>query len=244
MSRNQTLLILGAGCLVIFCSVVGLVIGVTYIIPELLAPNTDVVSVGSTPRPDADANSMGDPDAPIRMVEFGDFQCPFCERFHVETETLLVAEYIATGKLHFTYRSAGNWVSEFSGSGNTESQDAAEAAYCAADQNKFWEMHDALFLNNRDVENQGAFSAGNLLDIAQSIGLNRTEFQNCFDSEKYAKRVQQDFDDALSLGIQGTPTFIITYELNGETQAAFIEGAQPYAVFQQTLDEILATISQ
>jgi protein-disulfide isomerase len=236
MSRNQTLLILGAGCLVVLCAVAALAIGVTYIIPQFLSPS-DVVISDSNPRPNADGNSMGDPNAPIRMVEFGDFQCPFCERFHVETEPLLVNEYIETGKLHFTYRSAGNWLSN--SVGGNESQDAAQAAYCAADQNMFWEMHDSLFLNNRDVENQGAFSARNLLDIAESVGLDMAEFQNCFDSEKYAERVQQDFDDALELGVQGTPTFVIAYELNGETQIALIEGAQPYQVFQQTLDQIL-----
>lgn len=244
MSKNQTFLILGAGCLIVLCAVAGLIAGVAYVIPELLAPNPDVVVSSSNPRPNADGNSMGDPNAPIRMVEFGDFQCPFCERFHMETEPLLVEAYIETGQLHFTYRSAGNWVSEFSGAGNTESQDAAQAAYCAADQNKFWEMYDALFANNRDVENQGAFSPGNLMDIAESIGLNMTEFQTCFDSEKYAAQVQQDFDDALSLGVQGTPTFILTYEVNGETQTAFIEGAQPYQVFRQTLDQILAETGQ
>lgn len=244
MSKNQTILILGAGCLVVLCAMAGLAIGVTYIIPVLLAPTSDVVTSDSNPRPNANANSMGDPDAGVRMVEFSDFQCPFCERFHLETEPRLVSDYIETGKVNFTYRSAGNWVSEFSGSGNTESEDAAQAAYCAADQNRFWDMHDALFANNRDVENQGAFSPDNLIDIADSIGLDMTEFADCFDRGRYAAQVQQDFDDALSLGVQGTPTFIITYELNGETQTAIIEGAQPYPVFQQTLDQILIEIGR
>jgi protein-disulfide isomerase len=244
MSKNQTYLIVGAGCLIAVCAVVALVVGVTYIIPRYLSPASDIISVEQNLRPNATANSMGDLNAPIQMVEFGDFQCPFCERHHVETEPFLVSEYIETGKLHFTYRSAGNWVSEFSGTGNTESQDAAQAAYCAADQNNFWEMHDALFLNNRDVENQGSFSPRNLINIAESIELDMAEFQNCFDNEKYAERVQQDFDEALSLGVQGTPTFFVTYELNGETQTVIIEGAQPYQAFQQVLDQILADIGK
>ncbi|MCC6299536.1 MAG: thioredoxin domain-containing protein [Anaerolineales bacterium] len=244
MSKNQTLLILGAGCLIVLCAALGLTIGIAYLVPELLAPNSTIAPADSNPRPNANANSMGDPDAPIRMVEFGDFQCPFCERFHVETEPALVQNYIATGKVHFTYRSMGNFISQNAGNRNTESQDAAQAAYCAADQNKFWEMHDSLFVNNRDVENQGAFAPRNLLDIAESIGLDDSEFQNCFDGGKYAEQTQQDLDDALGLGIQGTPTFILTYEANGETQTAFIEGAQPYSDFQQILDQILAEIGK
>jgi protein-disulfide isomerase len=244
MSKNQTALILGAGCLVVLCTAAAMVVAITYVIPEFFSPDPDTVTVESNPRPNTDANSMGDPTAPIRMVEFGDFQCPFCERFHVETEPRLVSDYIETGKLHFTYRSAGNWVSEFSGTGSTESQDAAQAAYCAADQGKFWEMHDSLFLNNRDVENQGAFSAGNLLGMAESAGLDMTDFRTCFDGGKYAARVQQDFDDALAFGIQGTPTFVLTYELNGEAQTTIIEGAQPYPAFQRVLDQILLEIGR
>lgn len=244
MSKNQTYLIVGAGCLIAFCAVVALVVGVAFIIPRYLSPASEVVNVAPSPRPNASANSMGDSNAPIQIVEFGDFQCPFCERHHVETEPFLISEYIETGKVHFTYRSAGNWVSEFSGSGNTESQDAAQAAYCAADQNKFWEIHDALFLNNRDVENQGSFSPRNLMNIAESINLDMAEFQNCFDSETYAERVQNDFDEALSLGVQGTPTFFVTYELNGETQTVIIEGAQPFSAFQQVLDQILKEIGE
>ncbi len=241
MSKNQTYLIVGAGCFIALCAVAALVIGVMYVIPRL-SPAAEAINVESNPRPNASGNSMGDPNAPIQMVEFGDFQCPFCERHHVETEPFLINEYIETGKVHFTYRSAGNWVSEFSGSGNTESQDAAQAAYCAADQNKFWEMHDALFLNNRDVENEGAFSPRNLIGIAESIDLDMAEFQNCFNSETYAARVAQDFDDALSFGVQGTPTFFLTYEVNGETQTMVIEGAQPFGAFQQVLDQIFAEI--
>lgn len=244
MPKNQTALILGAGCLVVLCTVAAMAIAVTYVIPEFFSPDPEAVAVESTPRPQADANSMGDPNAPIRMVEFGDFQCPFCERFHVETEPRLAGDYIETGKLHFTFRSAGNWVSEFSGTGSTESQDAAQAAYCAADQGKFWEMHDSLFLNNRDVENRGAFSVDNLLGMAESVGLDMAEFRNCFDGGKHAARVQQDFDDALAFGIQGTPTFVLTYELNGGTQTALIEGAQPYPAFQRVLDKILEEIGR
>ena len=248
MSKNQIYLIVGGGCLLAVCAVAALLGGLFFLTPvfgnQSLAPVTDLVSIETDPRPEADSNSMGDPAAPIQIVEFGDFQCPYCERFATQTEPLLVENYIDTGKVYFTYRSAGNWVSRNMGGGKTESQDAAQAAYCAADQNKFWDMHDSLFANNRDVEDQGSFSSTRLVAMAENIGLDMTEFQDCYDSGKYTQQVEQDFEDAIAAGVQGTPTFIVTYSINGETQTFLIEGAQPYAVFEQKLDEILAEISE
>ena len=247
MSKNQMYVLVGAGCLLALCAVVAMLAGIFYFTPlfgnRVVAPLSDIVSIESKARPQAESNSMGDPNAPIQMVEYGDYQCPFCERFHKETEPLLIEYFIEPGDLHFTYRSAGNWVSSNS-AGNTESQDAALAAYCAADENKFWEMHDALFANNRDVENQGAFSSRRLLGIAESIGLELTTFQDCYDSGKYADQVEKDLEDAMASGIQGTPFFVLTYQVNGETQTEYIGGAQPIDVFQQTIETILQVADQ
>lgn len=248
MSKNQIYIIIGAGCLLAVCAVAALLAGIFFFTPlfgnRVVAPLPDFVNVELNPRPQANGNSMGDPDAPIQMVEFGDFQCPFCERFATETEPLLVQNYIETGKVYFTYRSAGNWVSKNIGQGSTESQDAAAAAYCAGDQGKFWEMHDTLFANNRDVEDQGSFSSSRLAGMAESLGLDMTQFQNCYDSGKYMDQVQQDYEDAIAAGVQGTPSFVVTYKVNGETQTYLIEGAQPYDAFQQVLDRILQEVSQ
>lgn len=240
MSKNQVYVLVGAGCLLAFCAVAALLAGIFYFTPIFVngGPASEIVSVESNTRPNANGNSMGDPDAPIQMVEYGDYQCPFCERFHTDTEPLLIEQFIQTGDVYFTYRSAGNWVSS-NATGNTESQDAALAAYCAADENKFWEMHAALFVNNRDAENQGAFSSSRLLAIAESIGLDTATFQNCYDNGKYEDQVQQDLDDAMAAGIQGTPFFVLTYQVNGETQTEYIGGAQPIDVFQQTIETIL-----
>jgi protein-disulfide isomerase len=152
---------------------------------------------------------------------------------------VLVEYFVQAGKILFTYRSAGNWVSSNIGGANTESQDAAIAAYCAADQGKFWEMHDALFANNREVENQGAFSSRRLTAIAESINLNMTEFQDCYDSGNYAEQTQQDLNDATAAGISGTPFFVMTYKVNGEVKTETIEGAQPINVFQQKIEAAL-----
>jgi len=248
MSKNQIYIIIGAGCLLAVCAIGALLAGLFYFTPvfgnPVTAPISDLVQIESNTRPNPNGNSMGDPDAPIQMVEFGDFQCPFCERFAMETEPLLVENYINTGKVYFTFRSAGNWVSKNIGQGKTESQDAAAAAYCAADQGKFWEMHDSLFANNRDREDQGSFSSRRLAGMAENIGLDVTEFRDCYDSGKYADQVQQDYQDAIAAGVQGTPSFLITYTVNGQTQTSLIEGAQPFDVFQQSLDNILQQIGK
>jgi len=248
MSKNQVYIIVGAGCLLAVCAVAALLGGLFYFTPlfgnQVAAPIPDLVTVESNTRPNPNGNAMGDPDAPIQMVEFGDFQCPYCERFAMQTEPLLVENYINTGKVYFMFRSAGNWVSKNIGRGSTESQDAAAAAYCAGDQGKFWEMHDSLFANNRDVEDQGSFSSTSLVGMAQNLAVDMTEFRDCYDNGKYADQVQQDYQDAIAAGVQGTPSFVITYLANGATQTFLIEGAQPYDVFQQSLDQILQQIGE
>jgi len=228
-SRVRTMAIIAVGAAL-------LVLG--FIWPSL-RPITDIVTVEAEPRPNVEGNSIGDPNAPIQIVEYSDFQCPFCKRFYTETEPLLVEHFVKTGKIYFTYRSAGNWVSGNLGGVRTESQDAAAAAYCAGDQNKFWEMHDALFANNRDVEDQGSFTDRRLKAIAEGIGLDMNAFNECYNSGKYEDRVQQDLTDAEDAGIQGTPYFVMTYKVNGEVQTETIDGAQPINEFQQKIEAAL-----
>ncbi len=114
------------------------------------------------------------------------------------------------------------------------------AALCAADQGKYWQMHDALFSNNQDVEEQGAFAPKRLQAIAQNVGLDMNAFNSCFSSQKYLSQVNQDFQDAKAAGITGTPYFVLTYKVNGVTKTETIEGAQPYSAFQQKIDAALA----
>lgn len=207
-----------------------------------LRPIAEVVSVESKARFMADENRMGDPEAPIQITEYADFQCPFCDRFHSDTLPLLEQYYIDTGKVLFTYRSAGNFISDKSQAPNTESRDSAAAAYCAMDQGKFWEMHDAIYANNRDVENQGSLTSRRLSAIAEVAGLDVAQFDECFDSGKYEDRVTEDFNDWTSADLQGTPFFIITYTVNGEAKTTTIDGAVPFSEFQVTLEAILNEI--
>ena len=212
-----------------------------------LRPVAAVVAVDPGTYPNAKDNSMGDPNAPIKIEEFADFQCPFCERFHRETEPLLRQYYVDTGKVQFVYRSFGNFVSDNKARAQgtpakTESQDAALAAYCAGEQNKFWEMHAHLFANVLG-EDAGSFTDRRLEAIAEKVeGLDMDQFRSCYNSGKYEDRVQQDLQDGQAAGVTGTPGFVITYTVNGETKTKLIEGAQPFSKFQQELEAALNEI--
>lgn len=222
---------------------VGAVLLVFAVVWPQIRPVAAVVAVDSGTYPNANDNSMGDPNVPIKIEEFSDFQCPFCERFHKETEPLLKQYYIDTGKVQFVYRSFGNFVSQNVGGGRTESQDAAAAAYCAGEQNKFWEIHALLFANVLG-ENVGSFSDRRLEAIAEKVdGLDMDQFRGCYSSGKYEDRVQQDLQDGQAAGITGTPGFLITYTVNGETKTKLIEGAQPFSTFQVELEAILNEVN-
>ena len=220
---------------------VGAILLVFAVVWPQIRPVAEVVAVDPGTHPNANDNSMGDPKAPIKIEEFSDFQCPFCERFHQETEPLLRQYYIDTGKVQFVYRSMGNWVSQNIGGARTESQDAALAAYCAGEQNMFWEMHAHLFANVLG-EDAGSFTDKRLAAIAEKAGLNMDEFNSCYGSGKYEDRVQQDLKDGQAANVNGTPAFLITYTVNGETKTRLIEGAQPFSTFQQELEAILNEI--
>lgn len=209
-----------------------------------LKPVTGIVTLDPNPRPQANANSMGDPNAPVKLVEYSDYQCPFCERFAADTEHLLVETYVSTGKLLFTYHSAGNWVSDNIKGGKTESEDAAKAAYCAGDQNKYWEMHDMLFANVLG-EDADSFTDRRLAAIAEKTGLDMTQFNDCYSSNKYNDQVFQDGKDALLAGVKGTPGFVLSYvDASGQEVTKLIEGAQPFAAFKEAIDAALAAAGQ
>jgi protein-disulfide isomerase len=227
-----------------------IVLGAAFIVfavvwPQL-RPVAEVVAVDPGAHFNASDNAMGDPNAPVTIEEFSDFQCPFCERFHQETEPLLRQYYIETGKARFVYRSMGNFVSDNIARSRgtpakTESRDAAMAAYCAGEQDKFWDMHAHIFANALG-EDVGSFTDKRLKTIAETAGLDMAQFNSCYDSGKYEERVQQDYEDGQAANINGTPGFLVTYTVNGETRTKLIEGAQPFTAFQQELEAALNEI--
>jgi len=194
--------------------------------------------------PQANFNSMGDPNAPVKIVEYSDFQCPYCATFVNETESQLIESYIKTGKVYFTSRSFGNFVSDNinkqAGTDNRESENAAKAAYCAGDQNKYWEYHDILYAN-QNGENEGGFARARLEAFAEKIGLDLNAFKTCLDTNKYAEQMTRDAQDGVkditsSPGYDknngyGTPAFIINGKL--------LDGAQPFNVFQKEIEAAL-----
>ncbi|MDO8511596.1 MAG: thioredoxin domain-containing protein [Nanoarchaeota archaeon] len=157
----------------------------------------------------------GDKDAPVTIVEWSDFECPFCARFYEQTLPSIEEEYIKTGKVKLVYR-------DFPLGFHANAQKAAEAAECAGEQDKYWEMHDLLF--GQGV--QGGVAG--FKQYAKTLGLNAAKFDACLDSGAMAGEIQQDMADGAAVGIQGTPGFIVNGKL--------VSGAQPFAVFKQVID--------
>lgn len=174
--------------------------------------------------------SLGDPKAPVTIVEFADFQCPFCGRFHQAVEPRIKAEYVQTGKARFIYRDFA-FLDSVSGNEQGESHRAAEAARCANDQGKFWEYHDYLYEHQKG-ENQGAFSDDNLKRFAAAVGLDSGEFNSCFASGKHKDAVLSDTVAGRKAGVNGTPATFINGRL--------ISGALPYEQFKAVIEEALA----
>jgi len=172
---------------------------------------------------------MGNKDAKLTIIEFSDYQCPFCSRHLRETMPQIEKDYVKTGKLKYVFR---NYPLPF----HQQASKAAEAANCAGDQGKFWEMHDRLYAN------QNALDEKNLLEHAKAVGLDLEKFQDCLSSGKHAQKIKKDIEDGQKVGINGTPSFILGFtEANGARVKAvkMIVGAQPYTDFKEAIDSLL-----
>ena len=213
-----------------------IIIVVALIIPGLSQTPTDDVELPEivefpeiivpTPRehPMADDNTMGDPNALVVIEEFSDFQCSHCRNFFRDTEPLIINEYIATGQVYFIYRSWGD-------SPGGDSGRAMEAAYCAGDENKFWEMHDIIYANF-SAGDSGGYSTVRLTAMGEAIGLDVNTFEDCLKDKKYRDRVAEDQSAAQEKGVQGTPSFFINDE--------FVEGNAPYDTFRTFIEAALS----
>lgn len=169
--------------------------------------------------PDGDP-VKGRPDAPVTIVEFSDFQCPFCGSFFEQTLPQIEEKYIRSGKVNLVYR-------DFPLDFHKNAQKAAEAAECANAQGRFWVYHDKIF------ENQNALDADSLKKYAKDAGINVDKFNKCLDSGEMAREVQKDLNDGLLMGVEGTPAFFIN--------DVKIVGSQPYSVFEQVIESKLNT---
>jgi len=188
----------------------------------LNAPDAPPTGAQAAPIVDvsADDDAMkGDENAPVTIIEFSDFQCPFCARFYTDTLPELDEKYIKTGKVKLVYR-------DFPLENiHPNARPAAEAAECAHEQGKYYQFHDKLFENQQDL------SVENYKKWAAELKLKTTQFNNCVDSKKYADEVTKDLADGSEAGVTGTPAFFV----NGR----FISGAQPFSVFEGLIEEAL-----
>lgn len=182
---------------------------------------------GSAVKASADDDPfIGPEDAKVEIIEFSDFQCPFCRTFWKNTLSRIKSEYIDSGKVKFVYR-------DFPLSFHPMAQKYAEAGECAQDQDKFWEMHDKIF-GEQDKLGPGTINDYDISDVkrwAVELGLNSTEFNQCFDSGKYTQEVRDDFADGSAAGVSGTPSFFVNGRL--------IVGSQPFESFKRIIDEEL-----
>ncbi len=198
------------------------------LVVAVLAGGAAVVWATSDPAPppspqEASRPSLGAMDAPLVIAEYADFQCPFCGVFAREVKPRIEAAYVATGKVRFEWHDFA-WMGD-------ESEDAANAARCAADQDAFWPYHDRLYAA-RVAPNSGTFSDERLLAAARELGLDVPLFSACLDADTHRDAVRADTAEAAALGMTGTPTFII-----GDRT---LVGAQPFEVFAAEIDAALA----
>lgn len=166
---------------------------------------------------------LGDPNAPVTVIEYADFQCPICKRAETSIVSQIERDYVQSGKVKIEFR-----MFPFLGQ---ESFAAAQAADAAGDQGKFWEYHDALF-NAQGQENSGAFTYAKLVALAQQVGLDVPAFEATLSGNVHLAAIQQEVDSASANGVNSTPAFFI-----GDKK---IVGAQPYAQFQSAIDAALA----
>jgi protein-disulfide isomerase len=171
---------------------------------------------------------LGRQQAPVTIIEFSDYQCPFCKRFFETTLPALKAEYIDTGKVRYVFRDFP--LDQI----HPQARKAAEAAHCAGDQGRYWEMHDLLF------QNQQALHIEKLGSYARSLQMVPATFDACLEKGKYATEVQKDLEDGLAAGVRGTPAFFVgTTRPDDTIEGVLISGAHPIPVFRQAINRLL-----
>ena len=176
--------------------------------------------------PPASVPVLGRPDAPVTMVEFTDLECPFCRQFHVTAFEQIKKNYIDTGKVRFVSR-------DLPLPFHPNAQIAAQAARCAGDQNKFWEMRHVITLN------AAALSRAAMTQFAGELGLDVASFDGCVTTERHKAAIDRDVADAQAADVNGTPTFVLGKTMTQGFEGFRIVGAQPYPVFEQKIRELL-----
>ncbi len=178
---------------------------------------SDIVVPSPAALPKANGLSLGDPNAPVTIDVFEDFQCPACKYFTESIETLVITNLVNTGKARYVFH-VYPFLDGGTASEGGESDQAANAAMCANEQGKFWEMHGTLF-TNWNGENQGAFSDIRLQAMAKSIGLDMNAFNTCFKDNTYKEQIQASLDLGQQMGVSGTPAVFVNGERVGKPRS-------------------------
>lgn len=211
------------GFIIFFCAAIfigALIFVGPQVVQSYLPENIQVAE--EQPRIATRNNTMGSPDAPITIIEYGDYQCPYCLQFWRETEPQIIEEYVNTGQVYFEFRAYPII--------GPESYTAAEGAYCAGEQDKFWDFHDTLF-TNWTGENVGDYTTDKLFLYAETLQLDTAAFEQCMSEGTHKGTVEQDKANAEADGVYATPTLFI----NGIK----VEGAQPFADIKRIIEDIL-----
>ena len=179
------------------------------------------------------ANYLGNESAKVTLIEFGDYQCTFCKRFHAYTKDLVINNFVKTGVVKFLFKDYPvNDIAPYN-----SSTFASEASYCAADQAKYWEYYDQLYDNSRG-ENTGWITQKSLIDFAKLAGIgNITAFSDCLGSHKYSDLVQKNYDLAMSLKLTATPSFVLMAK---GKEPLVVVGSQPFEVFDHLIRNMMS----
>lgn len=197
--ERQTILLIVAGAVLLL---IAIVVGVNA--AQQNQPVGEIIQITPIARPSPNGTAMGNPDAPVRIDIFEDFQCPACKLFTENIEIQVMNEYVATGKVYYVFR---NYPFLDDRMATKESDQAAHASLCAAEQGRFWDYHDILYANSGEYS--GAFTDRKLQAYAEAIGLDMSSFNACYRERRYQTQIDQDLQDGLRMGVSGTPSVFV-----------------------------------
>ncbi|MEW6043765.1 MAG: DsbA family protein [Thermoproteota archaeon] len=219
--RKSKAKFVGIGIIAAIAGIIGIVVATGGV--DLSSTKTAIDTNNGSP-------ILGSESAPVTIIEFGDYQCPFCQKWNLQTKPIIEQNYINSGKVKLIYIDLPIV--------GIDSLKAHASSYCADEQGLYWQYHDHLY-KNQGHENDGWARVENLKELAAKLpGLDVEKFNQCLDSGKYENRVKENKNVATKSGARSTPTFIIIGPDDSGTQ---ISGAQPYAVFQSVIEEKLRT---
>jgi protein-disulfide isomerase len=197
--RQTTFLVIAGGVVLLIAAIVGISIY------QQNQPVGDINLITPKDLPNPQGTALGDPNAPVRIDVFEDFQCPSCQVYTANIEMQVINELVATGQAYYVFR---QYPFLDDRSATKESDQAANASLCAAEQDRFWDYHDMIYAN-MEGENAGAFTDRRLAAFAEALVLDMGAFNSCYNANKYQSQIDQDIRDALALGISGTPSVFV-----------------------------------